>query len=87
FPHESTADQFVDEPQFESHRMLGYYILEELFAEAAMKSGEGENPCDARDLQKLFDWLDERAGDERRKALGLKEEEPPPLADPGLPFQ
>jgi len=27
FPHESTADQFFDEPQFESHRMLGAYII------------------------------------------------------------
>ena len=31
FPHESTADQFFDEPQFESHRMLGFHILERLF--------------------------------------------------------
>jgi hypothetical protein len=31
FPHESTADQFFNEPQFESHRMLGFYILEKLF--------------------------------------------------------
>jgi len=30
FPHESTADQFFDEPQFESHRMLGSYILDRL---------------------------------------------------------
>ena len=30
FPHESTADQFFDEPQFESHRMLGFHILEDL---------------------------------------------------------
>lgn len=28
FPHETTADQFFDEPQFESHRMLGVYILD-----------------------------------------------------------
>jgi hypothetical protein len=34
FPHESTADQFFDEPQFESHRMLGSYILEKLYGEA-----------------------------------------------------
>jgi hypothetical protein len=31
FPHESTADQFFDEPQFESHRMLGFYAMESLF--------------------------------------------------------
>ncbi|HLM58849.1 MAG TPA: hypothetical protein VK422_22285, partial [Pyrinomonadaceae bacterium] len=34
FPHESTADQFFDEPQFESHRMLGFHILESLYAKA-----------------------------------------------------
>jgi hypothetical protein len=27
FPHETTADQFFDEPQFESYRALGYYIM------------------------------------------------------------
>lgn len=26
FPHQSTADQFFDEPQFESYRKLGYHI-------------------------------------------------------------
>lgn len=35
FPHESTADQFFDEPQFESHRMLGAFILEKLYGEAS----------------------------------------------------
>ncbi|HEV7894041.1 MAG TPA: hypothetical protein VGP08_25725 [Pyrinomonadaceae bacterium] len=34
FPHESTADQFFDEPQFESHRMLGFHILEKLYEES-----------------------------------------------------
>lgn len=34
FPHESTADQFFDEPQFESHRILGFHILEKLYGEA-----------------------------------------------------
>jgi hypothetical protein len=28
FPHETTADQWFDEPQFESHRMLGSYIMD-----------------------------------------------------------
>jgi hypothetical protein len=27
FPHETTADQFFDEPQFESYRALGSYIM------------------------------------------------------------
>jgi len=30
FPHESTADQFFSESQFESYRMLGEYTTEKL---------------------------------------------------------
>ncbi len=30
FPHESTADQFFDEKQFEAYRELGYYITKSL---------------------------------------------------------
>ena len=30
FPHQSTADQFFDEPQFESYRILGSYIMDQL---------------------------------------------------------
>ena len=30
FPHESTADQFFSESQFESYRMLGTYVMETL---------------------------------------------------------
>jgi hypothetical protein len=33
FPHESTADQFFDESQFESYRKLGAHIVHELFDE------------------------------------------------------
>jgi Patatin-like phospholipase len=42
FPHESTADQFFDEPQFESYRELGSHILEQMYAAA-----------DSSELQKL----------------------------------
>lgn len=31
FPHESTADQFFDEAQWESHRALGVHVAEKLF--------------------------------------------------------
>ena len=34
FPHETTADQFFDEAQFESYRALGYQIGKEVFAPA-----------------------------------------------------
>ena len=30
FPHQSTADQFFDEPQFESYRILGSYVMDQL---------------------------------------------------------
>jgi hypothetical protein len=33
FPHESTADQFFDDAQFESYRALGDHIAEETFAQ------------------------------------------------------
>ena len=43
FPHQSTADQFFDEPQFESYRVLGSYIMDQL-------CGEGSNPLDPYQL-------------------------------------
>ena len=30
FPHESTADQFFDEPQFESYRILGSHVMDQI---------------------------------------------------------
>ncbi len=33
FPHESTADQFFDEDQFEAYRALGAHVAEDLFRE------------------------------------------------------
>ncbi|MFO0949532.1 MAG: hypothetical protein U1D30_27060, partial [Planctomycetota bacterium] len=33
FPHESTADQFFDESQFESYRALGYHVASSTFEE------------------------------------------------------
>ena len=30
FPHQSTADQFFDEPQFESYRALGSYVMQQM---------------------------------------------------------
>jgi hypothetical protein len=43
FPHESTADQWFDEPQFESHRMLGSYIMDVI-------CGPGNAPLTLSDL-------------------------------------
>ncbi len=33
FPHQSTADQFFDEPQFESYRILGSHIMDQICGE------------------------------------------------------
>ena len=52
FPHQTTADQFFDEAQFEAYRELGHAVTEDLLAEirqlasAARRTGDGE------------DWLD-----------------------------
>ncbi|HWE02943.1 MAG TPA: hypothetical protein VG326_11095 [Tepidisphaeraceae bacterium] len=35
FPHESTADQFFTESQFESYRMLGYHTMQSVVGQAA----------------------------------------------------
>lgn len=35
FPHQTTADQFFDEAQFESYRRLGYHVADSVFREAA----------------------------------------------------
>jgi hypothetical protein len=37
FPHESTANQFFNEPQFESYRKLGSFILETIEARAQLQ--------------------------------------------------
>jgi hypothetical protein len=34
FPHESTADQFFSESQFESYRMLGAHTMDQLCTES-----------------------------------------------------
>jgi hypothetical protein len=39
FPHQTTADQFFDEPQFESYRALGSFIMDEM-------CGDGFNELD-----------------------------------------
>jgi hypothetical protein len=39
FPHESTADQFFTESQFESYRALGEFIVDDLVASAPRQGG------------------------------------------------
>jgi hypothetical protein len=49
FPHQSTADQWFDEPQFESYRRLGRHIGLNVFGRLA-----GAESVDAEVLQKQF---------------------------------
>jgi hypothetical protein len=53
FPHESTADQWFTESQFESYRRLGQHVIEALFA--GPQDGGNE-----RDLNSEFDQDDIR---------------------------
>ncbi|HEY6804382.1 MAG TPA: hypothetical protein VI306_12460 [Pyrinomonadaceae bacterium] len=43
FPHQTTADQFFDEPQFESYRILGSHIMDQL-------CGSGTDPLTLDDI-------------------------------------
>src|SRR6266516_1534899 len=58
FPHESTADQFFSESQFESYRMLGSHTMEKLCTDC-----RGDFCCFIRDILKGHlemeapDWL------------------------------
>ena len=45
FPHESTADQFFDEGQFEAYRDLGYHICSGLFDELHKDQVEKLSDC------------------------------------------
>ena len=61
FPHQSTADQFFDEPQFESYRILGSHVMDQM-------CGSGEEPLELEDLiknvvAKLIDTSDNGPAD------------------------
>ncbi|HJQ30695.1 MAG TPA: patatin-like phospholipase family protein [Pyrinomonadaceae bacterium] len=51
FPHESTADQFFDEPQFESHRALGSHVMECLVRKNAARPDMFKDETAAERLQ------------------------------------
>ncbi len=58
FPHEPTSDQWFSESQFESYRMLGKHILDEIWGgnqnAKEEKEEDGRTPTPtAKDLQKL----------------------------------
>jgi hypothetical protein len=74
FPHESTADQFFSESQFESYRMLGAHTMEKLCTDCG-----GDFRCLIRDILKRHldmeapDWLGEVLEASANAPLGRSE--------------
>jgi hypothetical protein len=70
FPHESTADQFFSESQFESYRMLGAYTMEKFCTDC-----DGDFLCFIRDILKRHlqmeapVWLAGLLGDTKNKIV------------------
>jgi len=69
FPHQTTADQFFDEPQFESYRRLGLHIGDTLFRTACARARADDGRTLSRlqhdgrraiDLERLFQELRRR---------------------------
>jgi hypothetical protein len=50
FPHESTADQFFTESQFESYRALGSYVVDQMVGQLAGDRQREGNPTVANPL-------------------------------------
>ncbi len=64
FPHQTTADQFFDEDQFESYRALGQRI-----AEQALKATTSYTPSYKMSFDEFDQWFDAmREAQEKRKA-------------------
>jgi hypothetical protein len=49
FPHESTADQFFDENQFEAYRHLGYKVAAKMVKNLSDILGHTGKPGDVKD--------------------------------------
>ncbi|HEX8560256.1 MAG TPA: patatin-like phospholipase family protein, partial [Pyrinomonadaceae bacterium] len=83
FPHQSTGDQFFDEPQFESYRALGSHIIDRLCGEGfgrldlkqvvARARDEMLRHCAAQKMdpgQSFINWLARLAGEKERAGGG-----------------
>ena len=57
FPHETTADQFFDENQFEAYRHLGYKV-----AAMMAESLQVISDIDRLTIEKIANWLIPPAG-------------------------
>lgn len=58
FPHESTADQFFTESQFESYRALGSYVVDRMCDQLAGEGHRGGNPS----VEQPLGWLAAQRG-------------------------
>jgi hypothetical protein len=58
FPHQSTADQFFDESQFESYRALGYHVTENTLRRGVDALSKPLNTAKTIDIEKLFSYLE-----------------------------
>jgi hypothetical protein len=81
FPHQSTGDQFFDEPQFESYRMLGSHIMDRICGEGHDKLGlrelfgkafQGLRQAKPKTLDQRFhlnaefvEWMEKLAAEEK----------------------
>jgi hypothetical protein len=65
FPHESTADQWYDESQFESYRKLGHHIGKAVFEAALIKSAQR---METGDEGPIMPWICEILREERDEA-------------------
>ncbi len=75
FPHQSTADQWFDEDQFESYRTLGYQIANDALAKVAADSIalDGGNPQHRNRIARLCRLLSKPAApDKSAKVLPLR---------------
>ena len=62
FPHQSTADQFFGEDQFEAYRALGQHI-----AEDALQAWKPANPATTMSFDDFRDWFIHPGEETRRK--------------------
>ena len=56
FPHQSTADQWFDEPQFESYRALGHHIVQSVFGALGTREELQRNPVENLFVQLRQRW-------------------------------
>ncbi|MEW5966963.1 MAG: hypothetical protein AB1720_08230 [Pseudomonadota bacterium] len=66
FPHESTADQWFDESQFESYRKLGHHIGKAVFEATLIEAAQRQDMAD--DHGPVLPWLCEILRERREEA-------------------